>query len=440
LAPLALGSIQRRLKAAAAGGMACLIDGRVNADDWVVASEEPNMFLKSSFEEHCFDKDEIDWPDPASDLAASLLALGPSREVESALADTYARLSGDTNVAERVGLGELLHGAVSLDRCWWSAESAMGTFAWQRLVQDWLAAESALTWVIERLLAGSPTAAGGTVPTELWALDVDGVLEDHGLGLPVTTPAGVESIARLRQAGAAVYLNTGRSPAEVLVRCDALGLDGGVAEYGGSLALRDGNQIVSLLTPAEAGALGAVRMRALEMDGVHVDGRYQNSVRLRRRDGDRLRGLVEAEVRHLLEAGAGEVEMVEGDRQTDFKSRRRTKATGLEHLRRQIGFGGRVVAVGDGLADQPLATAVSALYAPRGSHPALENVATMTRGRRQRGLLEAVLREHPGPSPAMSARTPGEVLIWSLLKARDRSRSWRLAGALTQGGLEAFRC
>jgi hydroxymethylpyrimidine pyrophosphatase-like HAD family hydrolase len=440
LAPLALGSIQQRLRVAAAGGMACLIDGRVAAGEWVVAPEEPDRFLKSSFEEHCFDKDEIDWPDPASDLAVSLLALGPSRAIESALTDAYARLSGDTSVGDRVGLGELLQGAVSLDRSWWSAESAVGTFAWQRLVQDWLASESAMTWVIERLLAGRPDPDSGEAPTELWSIDVDGVLEDHGLGLPATTPAGVESIARLRQAGAAVYLNTGRSPAEVLIRCDSLGLDGGVAEYGGALALRGGNRVVSLLDPGEADALAAVRMRALEMDGVHVDGRYQNSARLRRRDGDGFRGLLEEQTRHLLEAGEGEVEVVEGDRQTDFKSRRRNKATGLEQLLRQVEFGGRVVAVGDGLADRPLGSTVDALYAPSGSHPALRGIAVMTRGRRQRGLLEAVLREHPGPAPARTSRAPGELLIWSLLKPRDRPRPWRLAGALTQAGLEAFRC
>jgi hydroxymethylpyrimidine pyrophosphatase-like HAD family hydrolase len=440
LAPLALGSIQRRLKAAAAGGMACLVDGRVAAGEWVVAPEEPGTFLKSSFEEHCFDKDEIDWPDPASDLAASLLALGPSRAIETALTDTYARLSGDTSVGDRVGLGELLQGAVSLDRRWWSAESAVGTFAWQRLVQDWLESESAMTWVIERLLGGRPGAESGEAPSELWSIDVDGVLEDHGLGLPVTTPAGVESIARLRQAGVAVYLNTGRSPAEVLIRCDALGLDGGVAEYGGALARRKGNRVVSLLTPAEDDALAAVRMRALEMDGVHVDDRYQNSARLRRRDGDRLRGLLEAQTRHLLEAGEGEVEVVEGDRQTDFKSRRTNKATGLEQLLRQVGFRGRVVAVGDGLADRPLGSTVDALYAPSGSHPALRGSAVMTRHPRQRGLLEAVLREHPGPAPVRTPRTPGERLIRSLLEPRDRPRPWRLAGALTQAGLEAFRC
>jgi hydroxymethylpyrimidine pyrophosphatase-like HAD family hydrolase len=440
LAPLALGSIRRRLKAAAAGGMACLVDGRVAAHEWVVAPEEPGTFLKSSFEEHCFDKDEIDWPDPATDLAASLLALGPSRAIESALTDAYARLSGDAGVGDRVGLGELLQGALSLDRGWWAAESAVGTLAWQRLVQDWLTSESAMTWVIERLLAGRPGAGGEEAPTELWSIDVDGVLEDHGLGLPVTTPAGVESIARLRLDGVAVYLNTGRSPAEVLIRCDALGLDGGVAEYGGALALPNGNRIVSLLTPGEAEALAAVRMRALEMDGVHVDARYQNSARLRRRDGDRLRGLLEPQIRQLLEAGEGEVEVIEGDRQTDFKSRRPNKATGLEELLREVGFKGRVVAVGDGLADRPLGYTVDVLYAPFGSHPALRGSATMTRGRRQRGLLEAVLREHPGLAPAGTSRAPGELLIRSLLEPRDRPRPWRLAGALAQAGLEAFQC
>jgi hypothetical protein len=98
------------------------------------------------------------------------------------------------------------------------------------------------------------------------------------------------------------------------------------------------------------------------------------------------------------------------------------------------------VAVGDGLADRPLGSTVDALYAPSGSHPALRGSAVMTRHPRQRGLLEAVLREHPGPAPVRTPRTPGERLIRSLLEPRDRPRPWRLAGALTQAGLEAFRC
>jgi hypothetical protein len=183
-----------------------------------------------------------------------------------------------------------------------------------------------------------------------------------------------------------------------------------------------------------------VRARARELDGVHVDARYRNSLRLRRRHGGNLRAVTVEQVHYLLEAGEGEVEVVEGLRQTDFKSRGRSKATGLAELQRRIGFQGRVVAVGDGIADRPLASLADVVYAPSGSNPALLSVATMTRGRRQRGLLEAVRREHQGPAPERTSQAPIELLLASILAARDRPRPLRLVAALRQSGAEVFRC
>ena len=440
LAPIAIGTIQKRLRAAARGGAACLVDGQIVPTDWLATQEEPGAFLKAGFEEHCFDKEDIDWPDPAYDLAGSVLAFGPSREAEAALLDAYIGLSGDRSAANRLGLGELLQGAISFDRQWWRAESAVGSFAWSAQVQRWLESEGALSWTIGRLLRGRPIDKRPSFASELWAIDVDGVLEDYGLGLPATTPAGVEAIARLRTAGAAIVLNTGRSPEEVLLRCDALDLDGGVAEYGSALAIRDGNRVISLLAADEAAALTAVRRRARELDGVHVDARYRNSVRVRARRSERLSALCDEQIAILLKAGDGLVEAVVGARQTDFKSRRRSKATGLADLIRETGFDGRRVAVGDGLADLPVALEVDRFYAPHGSHPALRKVAAGTRLRRQRGLLEAVKSEHPGPWLQSVESTPAEALTTSLIGLRDAPRAVRLVAALSQAGIEVFRC
>jgi hydroxymethylpyrimidine pyrophosphatase-like HAD family hydrolase len=198
---------------------------------------------------------------------------------------------------------------------------------------------------------------------------------------------------------------------------------------------------VSLLDPEEEEALAAIRRRAWKFEDVHVDARYRSSVRLRRRlSYYSLGALRDDQVETLLEEGGGLIEAVPGLRQTDFKSRRRNKALGLDALLHEIGYRGRVVGVGDGEADLPMAGAVDALYAPRGSHPGLERVARMTRHRRQRGLLEAVLREHPGPRPRTDSRTAGGALLHSLLGLRDRSRPFRLAAAVSQAGLEVFRC
>ncbi len=72
-------------------------------------------------------------------------------------------------------------------------------------------------------------------------IDIDGVLESEVLGFPALTPASASGLRALIAHGYRPVLVTGRSIGEVVERCHAYGLAGGVAEYGSATYLVDGN-------------------------------------------------------------------------------------------------------------------------------------------------------------------------------------------------------
>src|SRR5207237_2161562 len=131
-----------------------------------------------------------------------------------------------------------------------------------------------------------------------------------------------------------------------------------------------------------------------DLSEVHVDSRYQHSVRLRRFVHGRARSLEPAQIEDLLEAGSGRVSAIQGVRQTDIVGASRDKFSGLERLRRRMGWRGEVFALGDAEPDIAVARHATRAYAPRHCDEALTGVAIHLRADRQQALLEAVRREH----------------------------------------------
>jgi hypothetical protein len=439
LAPLRTAAVRELLREAAAArpGPECLVDGWMARTDWVTVG---GHLLKRTFAEHAFDKDDVDNLDPAGDLAGLVLEMGPSRELEARAVARYVDLTGDAGVAERLGLAKLLAAALRLERLSWDLREAAAPEPWRAAVGRWLEAEAAMTWTVDGLLADAYAAAWTVRSGPLWSLDVDGVLEDAGLGVPAATPAAAIALRRLRDAGATVVLNTGRSLDEVRLRCDALRLDGGVAEYGAVVWDATSGHAETLLSPAGHRALDRVREAAATLPGVHVDGRYRHAVRLRALRNGRLRRLDGATLDRLLAAGGPGVEAVQGSRQSDVVSTCCNKGTGLARLAALLDAGGPVIAAGDSAADLPALRAAARAYAPRHHDRRLDPWIGPARGDRQRVLLEAVRREHgrcdPAPSPL--AR-PAEVALARLLGWRDRSRLARALAALGPTALDVFR-
>jgi hydroxymethylpyrimidine pyrophosphatase-like HAD family hydrolase len=266
------------------------------------------------------------------------------------------------------------------------------------------------------------------------------VLEDAGLGFSATTPSGALALQVAREAGAALFLNSGRSLPELVLRCDALYLDGAIAEYGSAIWDAATGLSESLLDADEAASLECVREAALGLSGVHVDSRYRHSVRLRRFANGPSRSLETSQIEFLLKAGSGRVRAVQGVRQTDIIGAARDKSSGLERLRQRTGRRGDVFAVGDAEPDVIVARHATRAYAPRHRDDALAGVAIHLRADRQRALLEAVRREHGSKSERVVSSSPtAESTLIKLLALRDAPRPWRAVRAVGPGLMEVFR-
>ncbi len=439
LAPARIESVRRLLVTAAGTAPSCVVDGRMGRENWL---QTAHGLLKCDFEEHAFDKDDLEIFDPAYDLAGALLEFGASRTRRAGLLEAYSARVSDGGLASRLPLATLLYGACAFERAGWDVNGELGTERWPEAVQRWLEAESALTWSIAALLAGAfidgrhyPRAAG-----VLWALDVDGVLEDSGLGFPAITPAAATAIALIRKAGALAVLNTGRSLHEVRDRCDALGLDGGVAEYGGAIWDHRRQRSHVLVSDSDAAALAAVREAARALPHVHVDSRYEHSIRLREYSRGRLRRLDPGTIERLLAIGRGHLAAVPGSGQTDIVAARCDKGTGLNELIRAFGFEGRCLAIGDAAADMPAFAVAYRAFSPRHHEEALGKAATVLREDRQQAVLRAVELVHGiDRSQVQAEPSAAPAAVVRLLALRDRPRWWRAVRAVNPRALGAFR-
>lgn len=436
LAPLKMARVRREIVQALGEIPACLVDGRMSREEWL----EGSPALKRDFEEHAFDKDDLGIYDPAYDLAGALLELGPSRAAEARAVSHYVALTGDSDIRSRLSTALLLYGVFLMERHSWEVEGERGTSAWPCAVQNWLEAEASTTWSVNRLLGDAFYLRAPRKATTLWSIDVDGVMEDAGLGFPTVTPAAAAALHRAREAGALLVLNSGRSMRELAARCDALRLDAAVAEYGASIWVRASGLSQSLLDDPGREALEKVRIAAGQLSDVHVDARYENSVRARRYVGGKLQALDTDQVAYLVAAGSGRVRAFEGVRQTDFVSVTCSKGLGLQQLCERLGFRGPVFAVGDAESDLSVATLATRAYAPRHRDDSLAGVTIHLTQDRQRAVLEAVRREHgPVLVKPRSDLSPADSALVRLLALRDAPRPVRALRAFGPDLLEVFR-
>jgi hydroxymethylpyrimidine pyrophosphatase-like HAD family hydrolase len=437
LGALQVPRVRALLVETVAGGPACLIDGGMSPEGWAAVGER---LLKTDFDEHAFTHEDLAWLDPAYDLAGALLELGPSRAATSEMLAQYVKATGDADVGRRLPVAELVYGALLLRRWKLLAQETQGQPGWADAVQRALAAEAALTWSLDSALADAfPADALAAEADTLWCLDVDGVLEDPALGFPSTTPAGAQAIRLMRSAGAAVILNTGRSVEELRMRCDALRLDGGVAEYGGVIWDHGGGRAETMVEEEASSALERVREAAAATPGVHVDQRYRYSVRCRRLVGSSLKALAAIDVAALARAGGPAVRVVEGGLQTDFAAARSDKGAGLEAAVRLLGLRGKIIAMGDTGSDMSMLQRADRAYVPANASAELRAAGVAVGRARQAGLLEAARRQH-GPELLGGLAAPGALprQLMSIVRVRDQADWVRRLGSLSPRAAELF--
>jgi hypothetical protein len=208
------------------------------------------------------------------------------------------------------------------------------------------------------------------------------------------------------------------------VRCDALGLDGGVGEYGSVVWDHKRGRAETLVEVGEGSALQRVREAAAAMPGVHVDDRYRNSVRCRRLVGDSLLALEKEDADRLARIGGPQVKLVQGYLQTDLHAASVDKGIGLKAALDLSGVKGWVVAVGDTASDLPMLKLADRAYVPANAGSDVRSVGIRISRPRQVGLLEGVLHEHRAIWPSGTSRKLDPLL--RLFALRDAPR-WRRA-------------
>jgi hydroxymethylpyrimidine pyrophosphatase-like HAD family hydrolase len=254
-----------------------LIDAKMADAEWLVG---PNGPLKVDYEHHGMGKIELNWTDPAYDLADIILDLELSPSEEAGLLEKYMAESGDTGAGQRIYTNKLLAGL-------WLMRSAQENLfrgprsarAQKKYHHQFMRAWNFLTIQTARLCGGCYKPRSRHWRSPIVALDVDGVLDRRLFGFPCTTAAGIEALSLLNDHGLTVVLNTARSGAEVREYCRAFGLAGGIAEHGSYLwdALNERERV--LISPEALAQLETLRARLLKLPGIFVDNRHRFSIR-----------------------------------------------------------------------------------------------------------------------------------------------------------------
>jgi hydroxymethylpyrimidine pyrophosphatase-like HAD family hydrolase len=229
----------------------------------------------------------------------------------------------------------------------------------------------------------------------LCAIDIDGVLETGWLGYSSATPTGTAAVRRLMRHGCRPVLATGRSLGDVIDRCRAFGLAGGVAEYGAAIYDHATGRVVERLDAKEHADLERIRVRLESMPGIHVDSAYRRIVRASRLSGHSRKPLPQ----ELLEELRVEtpISAVHGLAQTDIVPTSIDKGRGVRALAELLTPDGHrtehplAFAIGDSASDLTMLAEAGARFGPANSDQAVRaSGARITTRSRQAGLAQAI--------------------------------------------------
>jgi hypothetical protein len=237
----------------------------------------------------------------------------------------------------------------------------------------------------------------------LCGIDIDGVLETEHLGFPALTPSSAVGLRALLAHGYRPLAVTGRSVVDVIDRCHAYRLAGGVAEYGLVIYDAVSERMTVLASDGEQDAIARLRTE-LRTDGIELDEDYTHAIRAFVRDGCGGRGPVPQQMlaRTAALAGTVPIRAIRGERQTDFVPDRIDKGRGTlalaAALRADDADGGKMAprplafAIGDTTNDIPLLALAERPFVPAHAGLALGSRPVVTRAPYQRGFAEAVAR------------------------------------------------
>ncbi len=390
-----------------------VVDGGVGPAEWFRVDDEEredarqagNRLRKVNYDEHAFSNEDKYCFDATFDLAAAAVDYEESggdahEEFTHTLRASYRALTGRAIEDERWLLYQLIHilhdlrylqsmrsrikpgvvDAVMTRRQLYGAAARdndyQGAMSLQVFHEATGGGQRAMSRRFQRYIGDlvfadiTPAASG-----PLCAIDIDGVLETGSLSFPAITPAGALALRALARHGYRPILATGRSESEVLDRCAAYRLAGGVAEYGAVIYNHLSGRCRTLLTTDERSTLERLRAALCAHEGVYLDQSYRHAIRAYRINRHGWRACLSDEVVQsaLAQAAcAGAVRPIQGKGQTDFMVTRVEKGVGIRELARELGEGAEqpdavpelALAVGDTESDLPMFALAARAFAP----------------------------------------------------------------------------
>jgi hydroxymethylpyrimidine pyrophosphatase-like HAD family hydrolase len=402
-----------------------VVDGNTDLSHWFRREDSPTELIKPDVGEDGFSNITAQCFDAVFDLAGAA-ARTDSPTLPGRLRSAFAALGGESVSPERWLIYELVH--------LWGRERTQPA---QKRALRRAGARSVQRYFAEVYLADVASSPDGP----LCALDIDGVLESQPLGFSAATPSAALGLRALLAHGYRPVLVTGRSLDEVIERCRAYGLPGGVAEYGSVTFRSADGRVQSLLDASETQALARLRAILAASDEIEVDPDYRSAVRAStRRDGQRVTLSADQIARALAAAGDdGCIRAIAGEGQTDFVGASIDKGSGLRALAEELGRRDAplyALAVGDTRSDLPFAGVTDLACAPGHADPALGDAGFELMARPyQAGTAQAVGRligHEPGGCPRcrLPAPSPEQALMRRLLGVAECGPAGMIASAL----------
>jgi hydroxymethylpyrimidine pyrophosphatase-like HAD family hydrolase len=387
-----------------------VIDGRTTLSEWFIDGD-PATMIKSDWHQGAAWNLGLTCCDAVYDVAGAAAA-SDDPQFRAALLAEYAEVSGDAIDDERWLLYQLAH--------LWGLPDARREGR-QELRR---ACSRAMQEYYRGIYFADLTPADDG---PLCGIDIDGVLETDVMGFPALTPVSAQALRALIAHGYRPAVVTGRSLGEVIERCRAYGLAGGVAEYGSATYIRSEDRITAIGADEDQAVLERLRTDLAARDGVELNTDYALGIRAFVRDGGGARRALPddllAEARHA--ADAPDVVAIVGDAQTDLVGADIDKGRGVRALASALGVGVPLeFAVGDTAADVSLLELAVRPYAPAHGKAALADRATITRHAYQAGFADAVghlIGHTPGGCPVCRVPDgpPGRALLLGLLGLRE---------------------
>jgi len=254
----------------------CLIDGNMRIADWLKRELE---IVKIDYAHHGLGKIEVNITDPAYDLANGILAFEMSEQEETDLLQRYMSISGDVDLTERITLYKVLTGLQTM-QCSGKIHDDKLSSRHQEYSDDFIKAWTFTMIQLARYTASFvPKLVVKSPFNTIVVSDVDGVIDQHIIGIPSNTPSGIKALSLLHSHGYPIVLNTARSIYDVKEYCKAYGFMGGVAESGSYIwdAATDKERI--LVSEETLNKIERVKLALKQIPGVFTNSYYQYSIK-----------------------------------------------------------------------------------------------------------------------------------------------------------------